>query len=109
MLFSSDEALGYTLLKPGGNEVEFSYPPIFNGTGTEKFTLSPAEPVQSLSFGNGRATYRIYETSDGATPARVGVEVVVNGQKTDLVGDPATRKGSLRQAARLGLSNLTGD
>lgn len=107
VLFSSDEALGYALLKPSGDEVEFSYPPIVDGTGNEKFTLSTAEPAQRLTFANGSTTYRIFETGGGTGPATVGVEVVVDGRKFDLVGDPATRKGSLREAARLGLSNLT--
>ena len=109
VLFSYGDVLNYALLKPGSDEVEFSYPPTLNGTGNEKFALDPGAPGPALTFGNGSATYRIYETSDGAGPGKVGVEVVVKGKKIDLVGDPATRKGSLRQAGGLGLSNLTLD
>ena len=106
VLFRNEEALSYALLKPGGDAVEFNYPPIA-GPGDEKFSLTPAESGAVLAFGNGRATYRIYETGGGAGPAKVGVEVEVNGKKTDLPGDPATQKGTLRQLDALGLANLT--
>ena len=105
LLVSDDENLSYVLLKPGG-AVEFSYPPIFDGTGDEKFTLNTSETGRTLTFSNGSATYRIYETSDGTGPGKVGIEVEVDGKKTDLMGDPATRRGILFQAGELRLANV---
>lgn len=99
VLMRSDDMLYYFFINEKQN-VELAYP-----TDSEQensvFGFDP-QPL-SLVFTNKNTTYKIYETADG----KVGIRVEAAGKSSDIPGDFASRKGSLRGLAGEKLSNVT--
>ena len=101
VLYSYNDELNYLFVNKSG-DVGFAYP-FDSGQENARFALDSKESPTALSFTNKNATYRIYETDGG----KIGVEVNANGKLTDIAGEPASRKGSLRQLTGENLTNVT--
>ncbi|HEY8558764.1 MAG TPA: hypothetical protein VIL74_00065 [Pyrinomonadaceae bacterium] len=101
ILFNNEGRLNYVFVNKSGN-VDFAYP---QDAGQENpfFALDSKENPAALVFANKNATYRVYETGN----EKIGIEVEANGKISNIAGDAASRKGSLRALLTETLENLT--
>lgn len=101
VLMRSDDMLFYFFIDEKRN-VQLAYP-----TDSEEenpmFTAEANVDRSTISFTNKGATYKIYETPDG----KIGVRVDAGGKSSDIPGNSATRKGSLRQVTGETIANVT--
>ena len=95
----NDRTLNYVLLKKDST-VEFSYP-IETVYQNPDFIFHDSPSTPSVTFVNGNATYKVYETTDG-----MGVQVKLNGKVYDLKGDIKNKKGSLTTLGKVKLDNV---
>ncbi|MGR8942248.1 MAG: XAC2610-related protein, partial [Gammaproteobacteria bacterium] len=93
LLDAGDKTLIYAVVKKNG-AVEFSYPED-SAMRDSKFKYSVAANQRSLTFGNKRAAYTLYE--DTANTA-FGIKINVDGKTYHWKGLEKTRKGSLALA-----------
>jgi hypothetical protein len=102
VLFIYGEELQYAFVDKTGN-VEFTYP---HDAGSEQeispFTLDAKGKQLTLSFTNKGVTYKIDEIEN----EKIAVLINAKGKLTAMAGNPATRKGSLRQLTVEKLSNV---
>ncbi len=98
ILFAGEEELDYAFLDKNGN-VEFAYPADADQD-EPMFTLNA--DGTTLSFENKGVVYEIYETGD----EKIGVRVNVKGKLSEIPGDFASRKGSLKSPANEKLFNV---
>lgn len=82
--------LVYALLKENG-VIEFSYPEDPKDPNS-KFKFHSSQDKRSLTFGNGKATYTIYENTGNKT---LGIKINVDGKTYDWKGAAETRNGDL--------------
>ncbi len=100
VLLRTDDVLHYVFINEKQN-VELAYP-----TDSEQenptFSLDSNENQTTLVFTNKGATYKIYETEN----EKIGVQVDAAGKSSDISGNLATRKGSVRGLTSEKLANV---
>lgn len=98
VLMRSDDMLFYFFINEKRN-VELAYP-MDSDQEDAVFGFDP-QPL-TLIFTNKGTTYKIYETEN----EKIGVQVVAGGKTSDIPGNLATRKGTLRGLAEMNLANV---
>jgi hypothetical protein len=101
VLLRSDDMLFYFFIN-GKQNVELAYP-TDSESENPTFTLDANGKNTTLAFTNRGVTYKIYETEN----EKIGVRIVAGGRSSDIPGNFASRKGSLRQLKGETLSNVT--
>lgn len=101
VLMRSDDMLFYFFINEKRN-VELAYP-TDSESENPTFTLESNGNHTALVFTNKGATYKIYETEN----EKIGVQVDAGGKSSDIPGDLATRKGSLRGLTGGNFANVT--
>ena len=100
VLLRREDVLYYVFINEKQN-VEFAYP-FDSEQENPTFTLDSNGNQTTLIFTNKGVTYKIYETEN----EKIGVQVDAGGKSSNITGNLATRKGSLRQLTGENLSNV---
>jgi hypothetical protein len=101
ILFSYGNELNYAFANKAGN-IDFAFPKD-SKQDNPTFSVNSKENPTELSFTNKGVAYKVYELAND----KIGVEVNAKGKLSDISGEAASRKGSLRNLVGENLTNVT--